>query len=106
MARLRSELQFELCVGSLRATLELVGRISIGMADNEAQLQGVLGMLRGLDEMIGGTDSWTAAELRKISSKLKAISVTVEQKVAAVKEAPKQSMNYDALVKTITEMIR
>ena len=75
------------------------------MSDNETQLQGVLGMLRGVDEMVGGTDTWGAAELRKISSKLKAISATVDQKVVALKEAPKQPMSYDALVTTITEMM-
>jgi hypothetical protein len=73
---------------------------------SDAQLRNVLGMLRGIDEIIEGTASWTAGDLRKIASKVKSVAANVEQRIATQREAPKQSMSYYSLVETITAMIR
>jgi CO dehydrogenase/acetyl-CoA synthase alpha subunit len=80
----------------------------MGDTSNDAQreLQGVLGMLRGVDEMIQGNETWNASELRKIESKLKAVSAAVAQRVESLREEPKKAMTYDALVGSIEEMIR
>ena len=73
---------------------------------SEAQLQSVLGMLRGIDEIIESTESWPLADLRKIGSKIKAVTTNIERKIEVQEEAPKQSMSYDNLVQTITVLIR
>ena len=63
-------------------------------------------MLRGCEDMLKSTDTWTDAELRKIRLKVAAVLANVDSKMEKIASAPKKNMTYDALVETIAQMIR
>lgn len=76
------------------------------ISNNDSVVQGIVGMLRGCDDMLKSTDTWKEAELRKVRSKLAAVMASVDTRLEKIVNKPKKNMTYDALVDTIAQMIR